>query len=137
MLAEGEVLLRHLGNCGRDPLLVFFMLSILITLYSGKRAGVISVLVSAVFYVIILLIDFFEGIDFQFFSESPIEILFVVFINNILFGLLTVFSVSFLVDHLHHALLKESQLQEELIEKHRNVLIAKERAEESDQLKAA
>ncbi|WP_458628970.1 sensor histidine kinase [Winogradskyella sp. PC D3.3] len=125
-----------LGLNGNGTILLF-MLSVLITLYSGKRAGVISVLMSAVFYVIVLFIDFFEGIDFQFFPESPIEILFVVFINNIVFGLLTVFSVSFLVDHLHHSLLKESQLQEELIEKHRNVLIAKERAEESDQLKSA
>lgn len=129
-------LIIDLGLNGSGTILLF-MLSVLITLYSGKKAGVNSVLVSAVFYIAVLLIDYFEGIDFQFFSQSPIEILFVVFVNNILFGLLTVLSVSFLVDHLHNALLTESQLQEELVEKHKNVIIAKERAEESDRLKSA
>ncbi|MBU2927482.1 sensor histidine kinase [Winogradskyella psychrotolerans] len=129
-------LIIDLGLQGSGTILLF-MLSVLITLYSGKKAGVISVIVSALFYVIVLLVNYYEGIDFEFFSQSPNEILFVVFTNNILFGLLTVLSVSFLVDHLHAALLKENQLQEELIEKHKNVIIAKERAEESDQLKSA
>ena len=129
-------LIIDLGLNGNGTILLF-MLSVLITLYSGKKVGVNSVLVSAIFYVIVLFIDYAKWIDIRFFSESPIEILFVVFINNILFGLLTVLSVSFLVDRLHNALLKENQLQEELIEKHKNVVIAKERAEESDQLKSA
>jgi len=129
-------LIIDLGLNGNGTILLF-MLSILITLYSGKKAGVNSVVVSAVFYAIVLIVDYVKWVDIRFFSESPIEILFVVFINNVLFGLLTVLSVSFLVDRLHNALLKENQLQEELLEKHKNVIIAKERAEESDQLKSA
>jgi len=129
-------LIIDLGLNGNGTILLF-MLSVLITLYSGKKAGVNSVLLSAVFYIIVLFIDLTKWIDIRFFSESPIEILFVVFINNIVFGLLTVLSVSFLIDRLHNALLKENELQEELLEKHKNVVIAKERAEQSDQLKSA
>ncbi|WP_178983584.1 sensor histidine kinase [Winogradskyella helgolandensis] len=129
-------LIIDLGLNGNGTILLF-MLSILITLYSGKKAGVNSVLLSAVFYAIILFIDYVKWIDIRFFTESPIEILFVVFINNVVFGLLTVLSVSFLIDHLHNALLRENELQDELLEKHRNVIIAKERAEESDKLKSA
>ena len=51
--------------------------------------------------------------------------------------MLSVFSISFLIDRLHNALLKENHLQDELIEKHKNVIIAKNRAEESDRLKSA
>ncbi|EPR74225.1 integral membrane sensor signal transduction histidine kinase [Winogradskyella psychrotolerans RS-3] len=129
-------LIIDLGLNGNGTILLF-MLSVLITLYSGKKAGVNSVIVSAVFYGLILFIDYTKWIDLRFFSESLIEVLFVVFINNVLFGLLTVLSVSFLIDRLHNALLKENELQEELLEKHKNVIIAKERAEESDQLKSA
>ena len=129
-------LIIDLGLNGSGTILLF-MLSVLITLYSGKKAGVNSVIVSAIFYGIVLFIDYAKWIDIRFFTESPIEVLFVVFINNVLFGLLTVLSVSFLIDRLHNALLKENDLQEELLEKHKNVVIAKERAEQSDQLKSA
>ncbi|SDH06946.1 sensor histidine kinase [Winogradskyella thalassocola] len=129
-------LIIDLGLNGSGTILLF-MLSVLITLYSGKKAGVNSVIVSAIFYGIVLFIDYAKWIDIRFFTESPIEVLFVVFINNVLFGMLTVLSVSFLIDRLHNVLLKENELQEELLEKHKNVVIAKERAEQSDQLKSA
>ncbi|WP_178987542.1 sensor histidine kinase [Winogradskyella schleiferi] len=129
-------LIIDLGLNGNGTILLF-MISVLITLYSGKRAGINCVLISAVFYGLLLLIAYLEWINFQILSVSSIEILFIVFINNILFGLLTVLSVSFLVDRMHNALLKENQLQDELLEKHRNVIIAKEQAEESDSLKSA
>ena len=129
-------LIIDLGLNGNGTILLF-MLSVLMTLYSGEKAGVISVVVTAAFYIIVLLIDYMKWIDLHFFTVFDIEILFIVFVNNIVFGLLSVFSVSFLIDRLHNALLKENQLQDELIEKHKNVIIAKDRAEESDRLKSA
>jgi len=129
-------LIIDLGLNGNGTILIF-MLSVLMTLYSGEKAGVISVFVTAAFYVIVLLIDYMKWIDFHFFTEFDIEVLFIVFVNNIVFGLLSVFSVSFLIDRLHNALLKENHLQEELIEKHKIVIAAKENAEQSDRLKTA
>ncbi|SDS10914.1 sensor histidine kinase [Winogradskyella sediminis] len=129
-------LIIELGLSGNGTILLF-MLSVLITLFGSKRAGVLSVLVTAVFYFIILVIYYTKWIEFNFFLESPIEVLFIVFVNNIVFSLLTVLSVSFLIGRIHNALLKENELQEELIEKHKKVIIAKERAEQSDQLKSA
>nr|WP_321226595.1 ATP-binding protein [uncultured Psychroserpens sp.] len=130
------VLVIDLGLNGNGTLLLF-LLSVLMTLYSGRKAGVISVLVTTIFYIIIISVYYFEWVDLRFFEESSFEVVLIVFINNVLFSLLTVFSVSFLIDQLHNALLKESQLQEELIEKHKNVIKAKEKAEQSDRLKSA
>ena len=129
-------LVIDLGFNGNGTILLF-LLSVLMTLYSGRKAGIISVLVTTIFYVTILIIYYFKWIDFPFYKVSPIEIVLIVSINNVLFSLLTVFSVSFLIDQLHNALLKESQLQEELSEKHQKVILAKERAEQSDRLKSA
>ncbi|WCO02223.1 sensor histidine kinase [Psychroserpens ponticola] len=129
-------LIIDLGFNGNGTILLF-LLSVLMTLYSGRKAGIISVLVTTIFYVVILTIYNFKWIDLPFYKISPIEIVLIVCVNNVLFTLLTVFSVSFLIDQLHNALLKESLLQEELIKKHENVIIAKERAEQSDKLKSA
>ncbi|MUU77960.1 sensor histidine kinase [Winogradskyella endarachnes] len=117
--------------------LLLFMVCILVTLYSGKKAGMKIVLVSSICYSLILVFHYFKIFEFAVFKDELFNVLLIVFVNNILFILATVFSVSFLIDHLHNALLKENQLQKELVEKHKNVLIAKERAEQSDQLKSA
>ncbi|WP_225035010.1 sensor histidine kinase [Winogradskyella sp. SM1960] len=117
--------------------LLLFMVCVLVTLYSGKKAGMFTVLVSSICYALILVFHYFKIFEFPIFKDELFNVLLIVFINNILFILGTVFSVSFLIDHLHNALLKEHQLQEELLEKHKNVVLAKERAEESDQLKSA
>lgn len=117
--------------------LLLFMVCILVMLYSGKKAGIITVLVSSICYALILVFHYFKIFELAVFKDELFNVLLIVFINNILFILATVFSVSFLIDHLHNALLKENQLQKELVEKHKNVIIAKERAEQSDQLKSA
>ncbi|WP_431137314.1 sensor histidine kinase [Psychroserpens mesophilus] len=129
-------LIIDLGFNGNGTILLF-LLSVLMTLYSGRKAGIISVLVTAIFYIVVLIIYYFGWFDLPFFKISPIEIVLIVCVNNVLFTLLTVFSVSFLIDQLHNALLKESQLQEALVLKHQNVLVAKERAVQSDKLKSA
>ncbi|WP_407556184.1 sensor histidine kinase [Winogradskyella sp. 4-2091] len=117
--------------------LLLFMLSVLVTLYSGKKAGLLSVLYTGCAYALIAVIFYFQLFDFPFFEDEVFEVVVIVFLNNVLFILMTVFSVSFLIDKINAALIKESKLQEELIEKHKNVIIAKERAEQSDQLKSA
>ena len=129
-------LLLYVGLESSNGLLLF-MLCVLVTLYSGKKAGIKTVVYSGFAYLLIAISFYFKLVDLTVFKDEVFEVIGIVFINNILFILMTVLSVSFLVDRLHNALLKENQLQEALIEKHKNVLIAKERAEQSDQLKSA
>lgn len=129
-------LLLYVGLESSNGLLLF-MLCVLVTLYSGKKAGIKTVVYSGFAYLLIAISFYFKIVDLTVFKDEVFEVIGIVFINNILFILMTVLSVSFLVDRLHNALLKENQLQEVLIEKHKNVLIAKERAEQSDQLKSA
>tara|TARA_R110002049_G_scaffold993_11_gene7277 strand:+ start:62610 stop:63983 length:1374 start_codon:yes stop_codon:yes gene_type:complete len=126
----------YLGFDGNGSILLF-VLNILITLYSGRKAGLISVYITALFYALVLISFYFELFDLPIFKQVQFEVMCIVFINNILFSLLIVFSISFLIYHLHRALLKENELQLELKEKHENVLEAKQKAEKSDRLKSA
>lgn len=129
-------LLIELGlNSNGTPLLMVF--SVLVTLFSGRKAGVASIVLVAVLYTVILLIYYFQWIHIISFGENQFEALLITFGNNILFTFLTVFSVSFLIDQLYAALLKENKLQTELKEKQVILILAKERAEQSDQLKSA
>ncbi|WP_340154643.1 ATP-binding protein [uncultured Winogradskyella sp.] len=129
-------LIIDLGLNGNGTILLFIY-SVYITLYSGRKAGLYSVLLSALLYVFVLLIYDLQWLELNMLRRSDFLVLVITFTNNIMFSLLTVFSISFLIDQLHAGLLKQSKLQIELIEKHKNVLIAKERAEQSDQLKSA
>ncbi|WP_052823436.1 sensor histidine kinase [Neotamlana sedimentorum] len=113
------------------------MLCVFVTLYSGRKAGINTVLITATFYGLVLLISYFEWIIFNFNRNTPIEVIFIVFTNNIMFNFLMVFSVSFLIDQLNRALIKETNLQEKLIKKHKNVVKAKGEAERSNKLKTA
>lgn len=129
-------LIIDLGLNGNGTILLFIY-SVYITLYSGRKAGLYSVLLSALLYVFVLLIYDLQWLELNMLRRSDFLVLVITFTNNIMFSLLTVFSISFLIDQLHAGLLKQSKLQIELIEKHENVIIAKERAEQSDQLKSA
>ena len=129
-------LIIELGLTGNGTHLLFIY-SIYITLYSGRKAGLYSVLLSTILYVFVLFLYSSQWFDLELLRNFDFLVLVITFCNNILFTLLTVFSISFLIDQLHFALLKESKLQAELIEKHKNVILAKERAEQSDQLKTA
>lgn len=117
--------------------LLLFMLCILVTLFSGRKAGIKTVIFIAFGYFMMIIIFYFKLFDLKAYIGERFEVLVIVFINNTLFILMTVFSVSFLIRHLHDALLKENHLQEELIEKHKTVVAAKENAEQSDRLKTA
>ncbi|WP_159018346.1 sensor histidine kinase [Algibacter sp. L3A6] len=125
-----------LGFEGNGSVLIF-ALSILITLFNGKRHGLFSILIIAIFYGVLLLGSCFNLFYLPIFEQYEFQLLAIITLNNILFNLLLVFSVSFLINQLHTALLKENELQIELYEKHNNVLEAKNRVEKSDKLKSA
>jgi signal transduction histidine kinase len=129
-------LLIELGlNGNRTPLLMVF--SVLVTLFSGRKSGIASIVLVAVLYTVILLIYYFRWIHLIIFGENQFEALLITFGNNILYGFLIVFSVSFLIDQLYAPLWKENKLQAKLREKQVILILAKERAEQSDHLKSA
>jgi len=130
------MMLALLGFKGNGSMLVF-VLTIIITLFSGRKHGLLALLAAAFFYLVLILSVYFQWIDLPAYKGYEVELLFVIIINDLLFNLLLVFSVSFLVNQLHSALVKENKLQLELTEKHQNVLVAKNRAEQSDKLKSA
>ena len=125
-----------LGFEGNGSILIF-ALSILITLFNGKKHGLFSILIIAIFYGVLLLGSYFDLFYLPIFKQYEFQLLAIIILNNVLFNLLLVFSVSFLINQLHTALLKENELQIELYEKHNNVLEAKNRVEKSDKLKSA
>ncbi|MCL5130380.1 MULTISPECIES: HAMP domain-containing sensor histidine kinase [unclassified Algibacter] len=130
------VMFAVLGFEGNGSVLIF-ALSILITLFNGKKHGLFTILIIAIFYAILLFGLYFELFNLPLFEQSGFQVLGIIIVNNLLFNLLLVFSVSFLINQLHTALLKGNELQAELYEKHNNVLEAKNRVEKSDKLKSA
>lgn len=125
-----------LGFKGNGSILLFMLIT-LITLYSGKRGGLKAILVFAGFNAVFLFNFYFNIVYLPSFEQYDVQLLLIVMVNNLLFVVLTVFSVSFLINQLHNALLKENNLQLELVEKHEKVLEAKNKAEKSDKLKSA
>lgn len=134
LLSFGLVLDLGLGGNGTTLL---FMLSVLITLYSSTKSGIYSVLLTALFYFTVIVVKYFKIIEINFFVEGPIEGLAIVFTNNIIFCLLTVYSVSFLIQQLHNAYVKENELQQMLKKEHEVALNAKNQAEQANKLKTA
>lgn len=129
-------LLLHLGFKGNGSILIFTTTG-LITLYKGRKAGINSVLISVVLYVILIAAFYFKFFHLPIFNEYDFDVFAVVTVNNVLFNFILVFSISFLIEQLHNALIKENLLQQELVVKHNNAVAAKLRAEKSDQLKSA
>lgn len=125
-----------LGFEGNGSILIF-ALSILITLFNGKKHGLFTVLIITIFYATILFSLYFNLFELPILEKYGFQLLGIITVNNILFNLLIVLSVSFLINQLHNALLKGNELQAELYEKHHNVLEAKNRVEKSDKLKSA
>jgi signal transduction histidine kinase len=130
------LMFTELGFEGNGSVLIF-ALSILITLFNGRKHGLLAVLVIGFFYIILLTGLYFELFYLPVFDQYEFQLLAIIITNNLLFNLLLVFSVSFLIKQLHEALLKEHDLQLELLEKHNKVLEAKNRVEKSDKLKSA
>ncbi|MDO7171870.1 sensor histidine kinase [Mariniflexile sp. AS56] len=124
---------------GGNGVTLLFMLNIMITLYSGRDKGLNAVFINALFYALLVICVYFDfvALTLPCFNAYAIEVLIVILMNNILFNLLIVFAVSFLIELLHSALLKQNKLQLELFEEHRNILKEKEKVESSDRLKTA
>lgn len=129
-------LLVFIGLQGNGAIVIFTP-NILITLYSGRKAGLYSVGLTTLIYGVFLVCSYFQLVDLPIFSLDDFNLMFIVFVNNIIFTLFIVFSISYLIDMLYSSLLKQNKLREALNEEHENLLVAKEKAEQSDRLKTA
>ncbi|WP_147678840.1 sensor histidine kinase [Algibacter pacificus] len=129
------VLTLALGFKGNGAILLY-TLSVITTLIGGRKPGLLAILIIAIFYSLLILNKYFSIIIIPVYNNFDIKVLTVVVMNNLIFNLLIVFSVSFLINQLHAALMKENKLQLELSEKHNNVLEAKIKVEKSDKLKS-
>lgn len=125
-----------LGFKGNGAILLF-TLSIITTLIGGRKHGLLAILFIAIFYCLLIINLHLGLVEIPIYNSYDIKVLTVIVMNNLIFNLLMVFSVAFLINQLHTALIKENKLQLELEEKHNNVLEAKIRAEKSDKLKSA
>lgn len=134
LLAGG--LFLFLGTKG-PSFIIFFATSLMITLFLGKKDGLISVAFNAVLTVVLLVLMplLFPHLNIN----AGLNIIsgIAVGINLIAFNTLAVLSVSYLVDQINDSFLKEKELQILLKNESLEHLAAKLKAEESDRLKTA
>ena len=130
------VLLLYMGMQG-PGLIILMWISILITLYQSKRAGLISAGLNAFFILLMMALFPITSKHLSFFHEyTPLSGI-TIWLNLIIFNSLTVLSVSFLLDHLNESFLNEKNLRTHLKQESLDLLNAKQKAEESDKLKTA
>jgi signal transduction histidine kinase len=130
------ILLIYLGIKG-PSIIILLCISVLITLFQSKRAGLIAVALNAVIFLFFLAVLPIQSTSLSFFLEYNIETWIGVGLNLIAFNCLVVLSVSSLVDQLNESFLKEKKLQLLLKRESLDLLSAKQKAEESDRLKSA
>jgi len=130
------ILFLFLGTKG-PSIIILLCLSVLITLYQGKKSGLISVGFNAAIFSLVLAILPFDPNHFAFFNEYTLLSWIGVVLNLIAFNTITILSVSFLVDQLNSSLVKERNLHNQLQLEREELIAAKEKAEESDRLKTA
>lgn len=130
------VLVIFLGAKG-PGILILICVSVLVTLFISKKAGLYMAASNSL--IILLLMAFlpFDSLKFIPFQEYTVVTWVGVGGNFIAFNILLVLSVSFLVEELNKSLVTEKDLLEKLQEESYELLIAKQRAEESDKLKLA
>jgi hypothetical protein len=92
-------------------IIILLCISVLITLYQSKKAGLIAVALNAVIYSLFLAILPVNSIHLTFFQEYTIVTWLGVVSNLIAFNFLAVLSVASLVDQLNKSFLKEKNLQ--------------------------
>ncbi len=130
------VLLIYMGMQG-PSLIILLWISVLITLYHSKRAGMISAGLNALIFLLLMVIFPITSIKTPLFHEfTPLSGITIGF-NLLIFNALSVLSVSFLLDHLNDSFLKEKKLRTLLKQESSDLLKAKLKAEESDKLKTA
>ena len=130
------ILFIYMGMQG-PAVIILLCISVLITLFHSKRAGLISVALNLIIFLLILPFFTIKASNEIFFQKYTIESLMVVCFNLIAFNTLVVLSAASLVDQLNESFLEEKKLQELLRKESVELLLAKQRAEESDRLKSA
>jgi len=128
------ILLIYLGIKG-PSIIILLCISVLITLFQSKRAGLIAVALNAVIFLIFLAVLPIQSISLSFFKEYTTASWIGVVLNLIAFNCLVVLSVASLVDQLNQSFLEEKKLQLLLKRESLDLLTAKQKAEESDRLK--
>lgn len=126
----------YLGMIG-PSVSIIFCLSILVTLYNDAKTGYRALAVNSLLYLLFLATFPVDLNHLQFFKSLDFDSWFGIAINLIAFNALAVLAAASLVEHLSKSFLQEKQLQEMLRKESHNLLIAKQRAEESDRLKSA
>ena len=118
-------------------IIILIFISVLITLFHSKKAGLNSIVLNALIFSSLLSLFTFKIFNLSFLPVQITEGWIVIGINFIAFNTLIVLSVSFLVDQLNLSFLKEKSLQSQLKTESLDLLMAKQEAEESDRLKSA
>ena len=130
------ILFIYLGIKG-PSIIILLCISVLITLFQSKRAGLIAVASNAVIFLLFLAVLPIQSINLSFFKEFTITTWIGNGLNLIAFNCLVVLSVASLVDQLNESFLKEKKLQLQLMRESLDLLAAKQKVEESDRLKSA
>ncbi len=130
------ILINYFGIKG-PSIIILLCISVLITLYQSKRAGLISVTLNAIIFLLLMAILPVNSNHLTFFREFALISWLTVGINLIAFNALVVLSVASLVDQLNESFIKERTLQALLKKESQELLRAKHKAEESDRLKSA
>lgn len=126
----------YLGIIG-PSISIIFCLSILVTLYNDTKTGYRVLAINSILYLLFLATFPVNLKHIQFFKSLTFDSWFGITINLIAFNSLAVLAAASLVEHLSKSFLQEKQLQEMLRKESNNLLVAKQRAEESDRLKSA
>ena len=130
------VLLIYMGMQG-PGLIILLWISVLITLFQSKKAGLISAGLNAFLIMVMMALFPITKMPLSLFQEYTLLSGITIGINLIIFNTLAVLSVSFLLDHLNESFLKEKKLRTLLKQESSDLMKAKLKAEESDKLKTA
>jgi len=130
------ILFVYLGTKG-PAVIILLSCSVLITLYQSKSAGMISVAINTFIFFVITAFLPINSVNVRFLQEFSVESWLGVSVNMAAFNALVVLSVAFLLNQLNETFLEEKKLQELLKTESSKLLVAKQKAEESDKLKSA
>ncbi|MGJ8734183.1 MAG: sensor histidine kinase [Cellulophaga sp.] len=136
LLVLSTILLINNDLSGNGPL-ILLMTTSAITLYSGKKAGFYAFGYASLVYIILLTCIKLGYFNFRYTVGYNFTELIIIALNNLFFNLILIFSISFLITQLHKALVSEKKLQKALVVKHNNAVAARNKAEQSEQLKSA
>ncbi len=126
------VLLVYLGIKGPSTV-ILICISVMLTLFQGKQAGLISVALNAIILLFFMALHPLKSNNPTFFEDYNVVSWIGIGLNLIAFNAILVLAVASLVSHLNKSFLKEKELQLRLKRESIDLLTAKKIAEESDQ----